>query len=934
MKITNEILEGYLNCKTKGHLELGGESGVMSDYEAMTTEARQASREEAVAKLVVRFGEGDACRGVAVTAATLKKGAPLLPDATLDSDVLSLRFDALKRAEGASKVGDHHYLPVLHKYADKVGRQQKLLLTVLGLGLARVQGLRPAVGLIARGSESQLGKVRLDEKLYRQGQLILSELERLQAGGDLPRLTLNDHCQVCEFKQRCHEQAVREDSLSLLRGIGEKEIKNLGRKGILTLTQLAHTFRPKRKGKRKERKAGRHFHALKALAIRDKKIYVLGSPQLPESPVQAYFDIEGVPDEGLVYLIGLKVVTNSAEERFSFWADAKEHEAGIYERMLDVLSRHGNFVLFCYGSYEKAFLARMGKQTARRELAERALKSLVNVLSVVHAHIYFPCFSNGLKDVAGHLGHCWADKGASGIQSLVWRARWEATRESVWKQKLVAYNLDDCGALRRVVDLIRGVVARMSHTAEKTTSGPDLPPLGFVADLDKLAQSHKWGKVNYVHPDYEFINDCAYFDYQRERVFVRTNKILRKRKAKQGDNRSRNRRFRVAQRVSILSQECPFCKGKKLVLVPRREQVKCRRLRSRKVFDLVITPSGMRRRVVEYSSDVHRCLSCNKDFVPEQHEQMDSHSHGLKSWAMYQHVAHRLSLGTLQTMFEEFFGLRIGRTDIHQFKSLMARYYRGTYQGLLDKILAGGLLHIDETEVQLKTGKAYVWVFTSLEDVVFMLRPSREGDFLKELLKGFKGVLVSDFYAAYDSIECPQQKCLIHLIRDINQELLNNPFDEELKSITRPFGALLRTIVTTVDQHGLKRQYLERHKREVDAFFCHLRGQTLRSEAAESLRTRLEKYRDKLFTFIGHDGVPWNNTNAEHAIKQFAYYREDTVGLMKEFGLNHYLVLLSICHACRYKGVSFLKFLLSKELDVDVYCEGKRQKRQASSIEA
>ena len=36
MKITNEILEGYLNCKTKGHLKLAGESGTKSDYEAMT----------------------------------------------------------------------------------------------------------------------------------------------------------------------------------------------------------------------------------------------------------------------------------------------------------------------------------------------------------------------------------------------------------------------------------------------------------------------------------------------------------------------------------------------------------------------------------------------------------------------------------------------------------------------------------------------------------------------------------------------------------------------------------------------------------------------------------------------------------------------------------------------------------------------------------
>ena len=341
------------------------------------------------------------------------------------------------------------------------------------------------------------------------------------------------------------------------------------------------------------------------------------------------------------------------------------------------------------------------------------------------------------------------------------------------------------------------------------------------------------------------------------------------------------------------------------------------------MFDLIITRCGMRRRLIEYSSDVHRCLGCNKEFVPEQHKQLDSYSHSLKSWAMYQHVAHRLSMRTIMTMFEEFFGLHLSHTDIHKFKDLMARYYQGTYRRLLYKILAGGLLHVDETEVTLHSGKGYVWVFTNLEEVVFMYRPTREGDFLKELLKDFRGVLVSDFYAVYDSIECPQQKCLIHLMRDINQDLLNNPFDEELQSITRPFGTLLRNIVTTVDQHGLRRRHLERHNPEVEDFFRKLGEQHFQSEAAEGLRTRLNKNRGKLFTFIHHDGVPWNNNNAENAIKRFAYYREDTVGLMKESGLTSYLVLLSICHTCRYKGVSFLKFLLSREQDVDVFCQGK-----------
>ena len=254
MKITNEVLEGYLNCKTKGHLKLAGESGTQSDYEAMTTAAGRASREAALARLVARFGEGDACRGVAVTAATLKQGAPLLADATLEDEGLSLRFDALKRADGASKLGDHHYLPVLHNHGDKVGRTRKLLLAVLGLVLARVQGLRPAVGLVARGPEGRLGKVRLDAKLYRQAEQVLDEVKRLQAGRRAAAADAQRPLPECEFRQRCHEQAVQEDNLSLLRGMGEKEVKGLTRKGIFTLTQLAHTFRPRRKGKRAEQK--------------------------------------------------------------------------------------------------------------------------------------------------------------------------------------------------------------------------------------------------------------------------------------------------------------------------------------------------------------------------------------------------------------------------------------------------------------------------------------------------------------------------------------------------------------------------------------------------------------------------------------------------------------------------------------------------------
>ena len=89
---------------------------------------------------------------------------------------------------------------------------------------------------------------------------------------------------------------------------------------------------------------------------------------------------------------------------------------------------------------------------------------------------------------------------------------------------------------------------------------------------------------------------------------------------------------------------------------------------------------------------------------------------------------------------------------------------------------------------------------------------------------------------------------------------------------------------------------------------------------------------ETLFTFLSHDGVPWNNNNAEHAIKSFAQYREVADNLLNVNGLRNYLVLLSIYQTCRYKGLSFLKFLLSKELDIDVFAT-RRKSIPAPTIE-
>jgi predicted RecB family nuclease len=925
MKITNEILEGYLNCKYKGHLKLAGESGTSSDYEAMTTTARAVAREAAVARLLARFGEGDACRGNAITPTTLRKGAPLLADATFEDDAMSLRLDALKRADGASNLGGYHYLPVLHVHGEKVGRQQKVLLAVLALALADVQGLRPAVGLVARGPDARLGKVRLDARLYRQAEQALAELGRLQQGGEPPRLTLNSHCQVCEFRQRCRKQAEEADDISLLGGVGEKELRRYNRKGIFTLTQLSCTFRPRKRGKRVKRTSYNHYTALRALAIREKKVHVYGTPDLPRKSVQVFLDAEGSEDGGFAYLLGVIVVEGEAQRSHSFWADSANQEVEVFDAFLDLLEGHDDLALFHYGSYERKLLKRMRKVVKRKGLVDRILGNAVNVLSVIHASVYFPTFSNGLKAVGGYLGCTWTDENASGLQSLVWRSRWEQTRQQCWKDKLLTYNAEDCAALRKVIEFVQAIGEAARSRGEGGAAASSALAVAWADEVAVPSSRLGWCRPNFTLEDFDHVNSCAYFDYQREKVFLRTNRVVRRACLGLGKRR-KWLKLPANREVEFKSDTCPRCKGNRLTLNSQKR-------RSKLAYDLKFTAGGIHRQVIRCITVRYECRDCGLTFLPKPYKRRDKHLHGLKSWAMYQLVVHRISLHQIEVMFKDCFGLRVGTMEVLMIKILMARRYRQTLKGILGRIVGGGLVHVDETEVNLQKGKGYVWVLASMEDVLYLYRPSREADFLRDLLRDFRGVLVSDFYPGYESLPYEQQACLVHLIRDMNGDLMGSPYDEEFKALAREFGKLLRSIVGTIDKFGLKERHLHKHKAEVARFFSDLAARVYRSELAEGYQKRLIKNEGRLFAFLDHDGVPWNNNAAEHAIKAFARFREVYDGQLSEEGLSDFLVLLSVQQTCKYRGVNFLKFLLSQEEDVGTFCERRRKRNEPPAIE-
>jgi predicted RecB family nuclease len=147
-KITREVLESYLHCKTKAHLKLAGQQGIVSDYEALLLARRQEVRQQAIAKILAKHPEAEVARGIPLTVPALQSGPPFVLDATLEDDLLSLGFDGLKRVDGASKLGDFHYVPMLFHEGRKVGKEQRLLLELYGLLLFQVQGRLPDYGVV------------------------------------------------------------------------------------------------------------------------------------------------------------------------------------------------------------------------------------------------------------------------------------------------------------------------------------------------------------------------------------------------------------------------------------------------------------------------------------------------------------------------------------------------------------------------------------------------------------------------------------------------------------------------------------------------------------------------------------------------------------------------------------------------------------------
>jgi len=273
---------------------------------------------------------------------------------------------------------------------------------------------------------------------------------------------------------------------------------------------------------------------------------------------------------------------------------------------------------------------------------------------------------------------------------------------------------------------------------------------------------------------------------------------------------------------------------------------------------------------------------------------------------------------------EDLFRERTTEATVINFIESFAEYYSRTESILVKRLLESPFVHVDETRLSIQGVDHYVWVFTDGKHVVFRLTETRQAAVVHELLRGYKGVLVSDFYPGYDAVECRQEKCWVHLIRDMNEDLWKFPFDEELQEFVSAVKNLIVPIIEAIDQYGLRTKHLCRFKKQVDELYAAAIGsKEYALDVTKKYQKRLARYRESLFRFLDQDGIPWNNNMAERAIRHLAVQRKISGTFFRRAAVQ-YLELLGIAQTCRFQEKSFLKFLLSQEIDVDHLQSAKR----------
>jgi transposase len=347
--------------------------------------------------------------------------------------------------------------------------------------------------------------------------------------------------------------------------------------------------------------------------------------------------------------------------------------------------------------------------------------------------------------------------------------------------------------------------------------------------------------------------------------------------------------------------QCPCCGG---------ELHRTGRQRKRYTEDL---PDDLHSEVTEHT--IHRdwCPKCKKQVEPKVADALPGSMLGHRTLAFTAWL--HFGLGTTTSQIIEVFNghlqMKLSEGGLAGMWHRLADILTPWYEQIRSACLAAPVLHGDETGWRVQGQTWWLWCATTLHATFYWISDSRGHDALDEFfVEEFKGVLVSDFWKAYDAYSDRRQKCWAHLLREV-KEIDTGP---EATEEWRAFAKKLKRIYGDGVRLKLARDELSEEVFDRRVLSLHERMQELAKSASEHphvrrLAQRLHGASEEMLMFVEVTAVEPTNNRAEREIRPAVQMRKASYGSMSERGAVTRSVLMSICRTLKLRGQDPLKAL-------------------------
>jgi hypothetical protein len=274
----------------------------------------------------------------------------------------------------------------------------------------------------------------------------------------------------------------------------------------------------------------------------------------------------------------------------------------------------------------------------------------------------------------------------------------------------------------------------------------------------------------------------------------------------------------------------------------------------------------------------------------------------LSAWL---HYALGNTLSQIVEVFNFHVQMKLSQGGLVQMWHRLADVLYGWYEQIHREALDSAVLHADESGWRVDGKTHWLWCFAHNTLTYFMIDGCRGSPaLLKFFCEEFAGILVSDFWGAYNAVACAlRQTCLVHLFRDLEHvEKYKTPgaaWPAFAKQLRRLLGDAIRLwrrkTEYSAEEYASRRSRIgQRLESLVDADWA--------CPQARRLIKRLRRHRDDMFTFLDQPGVPFDNNLAERSIRPAVIIRKNSNGNRSENGANMQAILMSILFTLKKRG--------------------------------